>query len=452
MNGSAKISQVFEPLLAGRGPNERSDAIVLYRPPAPRSRAQRGRLRQLDSRLKEVKARAGQQRTIQRKISENYLEATSATLKGRRGLQVAEIGTSALPVVKVEVTRKTLPALADDPDVVAVMPNQKISLLKPTRVDFRELQRRELNSKLTWGLEALEAPELWDTTKGEGINVAVLDTGVFGDHPALERRVADFTVIDPLGRRIASDPTFDGGSHGTHVCGTIAGGTTDDGVAIGVAPEANLLAGAVLVGESTLGTLLEGLAWALETGADIINMSLGFTYYEPLFTEVFAQLIGLGVLPVVAIGNENHGNTSSPGSAHNALSVGAVEHFSSRRRDIAFFSSGASFVFPGAEPNALVTKPDVAAPGVDVLSSVPPQRSADGVFHYGYMDGTSMATPHVAGSAALLMAAAPEVPVEDIAQILKETAHHPGGAQARPDNRWGYGMIRPLEALKALQS
>src|SRR5262249_21859302 len=155
----------------------------------------------------------------------------------------------------------------------------------------------------------------------------------------------------------------------------------------------------------TLATLIEGLAWAIENGADIVNMSLGFTYYEPLFAEVFNQVLGYGVLPVVAIGNENHGNTSSPGNAYNALSVGAADRMSASKTDVAFFSSGASLVFPGAEPHALVTKPDIAAPGVQVFSCTPPVRRPDGVHEYAYMDGTSMATPHVAGAAALLMAA-----------------------------------------------
>ena len=174
--------------------------------------------------------------------------------------------------------------------------------------------------------------------------------------------------------------------------------------------------------------------------------------YEPLFAKVFAQLIDFGVLPVVAIGNENHGNTSSPGSAHNALAVGAAELMPRRRLEIANFSSGASFVFPGAEPDALVTKPDVAGPGVDVYSCIPPEGRPDGTHDYTHMDGTSMAAPHVAGAVALLMAAEPDAPVADIAQVLKDTARHPGGAEARPDNRWGYGMIRPREALKALRS
>ena len=158
------------------------------------------------------------------------------------------------------------------------------------------------------------------------------------------------------------------------------------------------------------------------------------------------------LLPVVAIGNENHGNTSSPGSAHNALSVGAAEQVTTRRLDIAHFSSGASLTFPGQEPAALVTKPDVAAPGVDVLSAIPPQQTPDGTRQYAYLDGTSMASPHVTGVAALLMAAVPEAPVQKIAEVLKETAKHPGGREARPDNRWGYGMIQPLAALQALRS
>src|SRR5690606_7934225 len=153
------------------------------------------------------------------------------------------------------------------------------------------------------------------------------------------------------GRRITADPTFDAGAHGTHVCGTIAGGQTPEGVHIGVAPQANLLVAGVLVGDATLRTLLEGLDWAIESGADIINMSLGFNYYEPMFTEVFDVLINqYGVLPVVAVGNENQGNSSSPGNAYNALAVGALERLSRTRVDVAFFSSGASLVFPGQEP------------------------------------------------------------------------------------------------------
>jgi serine protease AprX len=132
------------------------------------------------------------------------------------------------------------------------------------------------------------------------------------------------------------------------------------------------------------------------------------------------------------------------------LSVGAVGEIRAGDAYVAPFSSGGSLVFPGEALNTLVTKPDVVAPGVQVFSCIPPENRPDGVHEYTDMDGTSMATPHVAGIAALLMAAKPEVPVTDIITVLKETAQHPQGAERRPDNRWGYGLIRPAEALKAL--
>ncbi|MGH9834638.1 MAG: S8 family serine peptidase [Blastocatellia bacterium] len=446
-----KISPAFAPFLADSGPNDIRDAIVIFRAPKPEEPPARGRLRALRMKLKEVEARARSQQAIQQEVLANYQKAGSRSLPSKGELQVSTIGSSALPVASVEVTPKTLPILAEQPNVVAILPNQKISLIRPKEVDYKELLRQEEKDAVTWGLKQLGIPELWKTTKGKGINVAVLDTGVFAAHPALAGRVADFIVVDPLGRRVKSDPPFDCGAHGTHVSGTIAGGQTAKGVSIGVAPEANLFVAGVLIGDATLRTLMEGISWAVEKGVDIVNMSLGFSYFEPLFDEVFKILLDqFGILPVVAIGNENHGNTSSPGNTPNAFSVGAVEKVKGGKYDVAFFSSGASLVFPGDEASALVTKPDVVAPGAQVFSCIPPEKRPDGVFDYSYMNGTSMATPHVAGVAALLMAAKPEAPVTEIIRVLKETAKHPGGDGLRPDNRWGYGMIQPAKALRAL--
>ena len=453
MNPEAKISRAFEPFLAESGPNDRRDAIVIYRPPTVERPTLRGRLHALKKRLEHVKVLAAAQAPVQERLFEDYRRASTKQLPAKAELSLFPVGGNTLPVATVEVTRKTLPALARQRDVVAVLPNQRIHLIRPKEVDYSVLGGQEVEDKLTWGLKQLQIPKLWETAKakGKGITLAVLDTGVHGDHPALADRVKDFVIIDPLGRRITASATFDAGQHGTHVCGTIAGGQSSEGVSIGVAPEASLLVAGVLIGDATLRTLMEGISWAVEKGADIINMSLGFTYYEPLFTEVFRILVeDYGVLPVVAIGNENHGNTSSPGNARHALSVGAVEKLPGGKVDVAFFSGGASLVFPGEEPNALVTKPDVVAPGVQVYSSIPPEKRPDGVYEYTYMDGSSMATPHVAGVAALLMAAKPGAAVTDIIRVLKETAKHPGGTERRPDNRWGYGFIQPVEALKAL--
>jgi subtilisin family serine protease len=387
---------------------------------------------------------------------ESYKKASSKSTPKRiskRELESTSIGgANTLPVIAAQVTRRTLPALAARPEVVAIMPNQRVHLIKPKEVDYDELTNQENKDGLTWGLKQLEILDVWKTakTKGKGIKVAVLDTGVHSAHPALGGRVKDFIVVDTIGRRIKANPAFDCGSHGTHVCGTIAGGKTADGVSIGVAPEATLLVAGVLIGDSTLQQVIEGITWAIEKGANIISMSLGFSYYEPMFAEVFSMLEQYDILPVVAIGNENHGNSSSPGNAHNAFSVGAVEKMPRSKIDVPFFSSGASMVFPGAERGARVDKPDVVAPGVQVYSCVPPERTPDGTYDYAYMDGTSMATPHVAGVAALLMAAKPQAEVPQIINALKDTAWHPAGTGGRPDNRWGFGMIRPLEAIKAL--
>jgi len=398
-----------------------------------------------------VKIRAKTQSDIQPAIFKKYQKAESKRLKKDQQLNVSAIGASTLPVATVEVTRKTFPALAEEPDILAILPNQQIQIIDPAAVNYETLARQEIKDGLTWGLKNLGIPEMWEITKGENINVGILDTGVYGEHPVLNDRVKDFIVVDPLGRRITASPTFDGGRHGTHVCGTIAGSRTSEGVSIGVAPEANLFVAGVLVGDATLRTLLEGLSWAVEKGADIVNMSLGLNYYEPLFAEIFNILIEeYDILPVVAIGNENHGNSSSPGNAYNAFSVGAIEKVHRGKVGVAFFSSGASLVFPGDAPHALVTKPDVVAPGVQVYSCIPPEKRSDGTYQYTYMDGTSMATPHVAGVAALLMAAHPDTPVKDIISVLKEAAKHPEGEEHRPDNRWGYGIIRPIEAHRAL--
>jgi hypothetical protein len=445
-----KISPAFEPYLADSRRRDKHEAVVIYQAPTAR-RAPRGRegLRVAEERVQYAAEQAVLHKEVENRIFTDYLESGT----GDESLMMSPIGGSALPAITVEVTQRTLLALAKQPDVIAIMPNQKIHLIKPEAISYDELARNEMRGGHTWGLDQLGVAQVWDKSRGAGVNVAVLDTGVFGDHPALSGRISDFVVMDPLGRRISATPMFDAGAHGTHVCGTIAGGQTPEGVHIGVAPEAKLLVAGVLVGDATIRTLLEGLDWAIEKGADIVNMSLGFNYYEPMFTEVFEVLLGqYGVLPVIAVGNEAQGNSSSPGNAYNALAVGALEKVGRTRAEVAFFSSGASLVFPGQESHVLVNKPDVVAPGVQVFSTIPPIVRGGGAYFYSYMDGTSMATPHVSGLAALLMSAFPHAPVTAIMQAIKETAQHPGGDSHRPDNRWGYGMVRPVEAMQALAS
>ena len=102
-------------------------------------------------------------------------------ITAKKPLQTSSMGGS-LPVATVEIIRKTLTALAEQTDIVAILPNQKIHLIQPRRVEYSDLNKQEQQDKLTWGLKQLEIPKLWETTKGEDINVAVLDTGVYGAH------------------------------------------------------------------------------------------------------------------------------------------------------------------------------------------------------------------------------------------------------------------------------
>ena len=449
MSDHVKISSAFDAFVADSSPNEECDALVIFR--APRDGSLPWRSKNPSDRT-HVTARAERERTLYVSVTDaSHLDELRRLFK-RVELTPSFVGSKLLRAAQVEVTLAKLPELAEHPEVVAIVPNQKLHPIEPRVVDHRAASPDESKAGLTWGLNELGIPELWKRTKGEQINVAVLDTGVHGDHPCISGRVREFVVIDPLGRRIEASPSFDSGQHGTHVCGTIAGGKTKNGISIGVAPQANLLVAGVLLGNATLRTLIEGMSWAIENGAHIINMSLGFTYYEPMFVEVFNALIhDHDILPIVAIGNDNHGNSSSPGNASNALSVGAVREATRGKTDVASFSSGASLVFPGQDDSPVI-KPDVVAPGVRVYSCIPPDKPQGEGFEYSYMDGTSMASPHVAGVAALLMAAHPSATVSEIATALKQTARHPGGDHNRPDNRWGYGIIQPQDALSALSS
>lgn len=263
--------------------------------------------------------------------------------------------------------------------------------------------------------------------------------------PALVDKVHDFVLLDPQGRTVNTSRPFDAGSHGTHVCGTIAGGVDRDGVAIGGAPGTELIVASVFAGVSTVETVIGAILWAARNGADVISMSLGFTYYEPKFEEVLQPLWELDILPVVAIGNERHGNTSSPGNVGSAFSVGAT---TPHRDEVAVFSGGASFDWPGDQVPHVV-KPDVVAPGVDTYSCVP---VVQGQPLFECFDGTSMATPHVAAVVALLMSARPNASAIEIADALRRTARHPSGsAGRRPDNRWGWGEVRATAALRDLE-
>ncbi|WP_306819978.1 S8 family serine peptidase [Streptomyces sp. DSM 40750] len=247
------------------------------------------------------------------------------------------------------------------------------------------------------GPTRIGAPDAWRAGwTGKGVKVAVLDTGIDATHPDLKGRVVaakDFS---------ASGNTDDKAGHGTHVASTIAGsGTASAGKYRGVAPDARLLNGKVLGddGSGEESGIIAGMQWAVQQGAKVINMSLGGTDTpgaDPMEKAVNTLSASKGVLFAIAAGNEGpaEATVGSPGSAAAAITVAAVD----RQDSLARFSSRG----PTADDGL---KPDLSAPGVDIVAA----RAKHGAIGedadikgYTTMSGTSMATPHVAGAAAIL--------------------------------------------------
>ena len=334
-----------------------------------------------------------------------------------------------LGVVYGTVDRPGLAALRSDPAVRKVAPAPELSLIRPVARAAATLE-----SNYTWGLEFMEVPELWaQGLSGSGIRVAHLDTGVDADHPALRGAVAKFAEFDRTGRqRPGSEPSDsdDQDGHGTHTAATIAGRAVG-GRHIGVAPGAELYSAMVIEGGDVVARVLGGMDWAVGERVRVLSMSLGIRGIVASFLDIVDILRSNGVLPVFAVGNEGPGTSRSPGNYPTALSVGAHDD----QPDVADFSSSQRF---RRKSQPLV--PDVVGPGVDVISA-----GLDGGFHS--LSGTSMATPHVAGLAALLLEASPEATVATVERAIFASAVR-GTMDPERVNR---GAVNAKRALTAIQ-
>ncbi|MEW6222450.1 MAG: S8 family serine peptidase [Candidatus Hadarchaeota archaeon] len=323
-----------------------------------------------------------------------------------------------------------------------------------------------------WGLEKIRAPDVWESwgIDGTGVRVAVLDAGV-------KLGVGQEALASKLWTDDPSDPKYPGGwiefsddgnvvttsipydsheqGHGTHVSATVVGNS------VGVASGATLMHALVyhqagLTSEAYISNMLRGMSWAADPydvnhnsagqQANIVVISSGLEGYHVDFEEPIKSLKQSGIVMVASIGNKGLWSTISPGNIYESFAIGAVNE----QDEVWSLSSG------GIVSNYV--KPDFTAPGVDIVSlgrgvlgyywDAEKNEWVPTGYGWGYVSksGTSMASPHVAGTVALMLQANPDLTVDDVYGILMSAADDLG--TLGQDTRYGWGIIDAFKAVE----
>lgn len=279
---------------------------------------------------------------------------------------------------------------------------------------------------LPWGVDRIEADLVWGTSIGVGVKVAVVDTGIDLTHPDLAANIkGGYNAINPL--KSANDDN----GHGTHVAGIIAATNNKIGV-VGVGPQINLYAVKVLgrSGSGYLSDIIEGLDWAVGNSMQVVNMSLGTSSNVQSFHDAVIHAKAAGITFVAAAGNSG-GSVGYPAAYPEVIAVSATD----KNNVIASWSSRGLEV-------------DLAAPGVNIYSTYKGQT-------YATLSGTSMASPHVAGVAALVLTTIPGAydldadgvwDPQEVQNKLEATATDLGSAGY--DNLYGAGLVNALAAVQ----
>ncbi|MDQ0352234.1 subtilisin [Alkalibacillus filiformis] len=280
---------------------------------------------------------------------------------------------------------------------------------------------KAFSQTIPWGVPHVQGTTSQDAGyTGNGVKVAILDTGIDASHEDLNV-VGGHSVFDDSDN---NDPYYDGSGHGTHVAGTVAALDNNVGV-LGVAPKADLYAVKVLnnSGSGSYSGIAEGLEWSIQNDMDIVNMSLGGSQSSSILEEYTDLAYEDGILVVAAAGNSGNrgGNNDSvgyPAKYDSAIAVAAVDQNNNR----ATFSSTGPAV-------------ELSAPGVNVLSTIPGNS-------YDSYNGTSMAAPHVAGVAAQVWEAKPHLSNVELRELLQQTAQNLG-----PSHQYGHGLVQSYDAI-----
>lgn len=318
-----------------------------------------------------------------------------------------------------------------------------LALAHNPRVEYAELNYLAEASAIVndtyfgeqWGLENsndadIDAPEAWDKTTGVGVVVAILDTGVSRNHPDLSSHVIDRTNFTD------SSTDDDIAGHGTHVGGIVAAQTNNGHGVAGVCPDCQLMSVKVLndVGSGAYSWIANGIVYATDHGAKVINLSLGGSQKSTTLENAVKYAWNHGVVVVAAAGNSGNVSKSYPAAYENAIAVAATDNQDKK----AYFSQYGSWV-------------DVAAPGLDIYSAwndsdsgSDPQPSCFVTNDcYKFASGTSMSTPMTAGVVGLIWSTNQYSTASEVRARLEQTADRIPGT----GNYWSAGRINADHAV-----
>jgi subtilisin family serine protease len=337
-------------------------------------------------------------------------------------VKAADVRTYRLiPATALQTTPEGVRTLAEDPAVERIWLDEWV------------------HTCLDVSVPLIRAPYVWEAGyRGRGIRVGLVDTGIDRDHPDFAGRIL-------AGKSFVGGDFQDDNGHGTHVAGILAGsGAASGGRYEGVAPEALLYVAKVLRadGSGLMSHVMAGVEWAVDQGAQVINLSLGGIgpcNGTDALSELCDAAVEQGVVVCVAAGNAGPGaaTVGPPGCARQVITVGA----STDTDEVANFSSR------GPTLDGRV-KPDLVFPGVGIVSCRARNTSMGTPLneHYTTASGTSMATPHASGTAALLLEAAPSLTPAQIKALLQQTAVNLG----LDPNTQGSGRADAFAAYQAI--
>jgi subtilisin len=275
------------------------------------------------------------------------------------------------------------------------------------------------SQKIPWGVKQINAPSVWRRTTGTQVKIAIIDTGIDYAHPDLRENA--YPGINLVHRHL---PAFDDNGHGTHIAGTIAAASRRSGL-VGVAPQAMIhpVKAFDRNGTAFVSDIIAGIEWCIQNRIRVINMSFGMKTYSKALADAVRSAYSSGSVIVASCGNEGKkGTIDYPARFPQTISVGAT----TKNKKIASFSNAGKRI-------------DILAPGHNILSTW-----LDGKYHE--LSGTSMATSHISGVIALMLALRPRMSIKAIKETLKRNA-----AALPSSNSASPGEVNALKTVRAFR-